>query len=260
MRHYLLPFLVAGLVAGLFTVALAKDAGKPPVPARTPGGAVTVYYGVITALSPDSLTLKPEAPKGAASRLRRKGSPAVQLPSSVTARLRKSTRWYFKDAEGSAKDFAVGDTIRLKVRSKAGANQDPVALVVSDPQTAFRFVTGSAGAASGHKRMRKELLKGSASAAPKRTPKPSSMNKKPSGMSNRKPGAQKAQPRTTSYERQSSAGVFILARKDRNKPDQSGINGANGGSQGSDTTKKHRGGHRLFKKRHRKHHTATYGN
>jgi len=128
--------IIIGVVAALATVAIAQDRQRDRQRGGGPGGP-PVLYGAITALTSDSLTLKPEIPERMRQRMEKRGRELPELPESLTVSLGDDTKWYFNNAEGSASDFAVGDKIVVRI---GGGEDGPLALAVADPKTAFMYI------------------------------------------------------------------------------------------------------------------------
>lgn len=146
MRQIL--WLLAGLAltAVLFSSALAKDAAgarKAGREGREGRGGPPVLFGEITALSKNSMTIKPQLPERMAERMERRreerGKDMPKLPDSITVQLGPDTQWYFDGDTGSRGDFAVGDIVVVKLLREKNATQ-PTAEIVADPETARQYI------------------------------------------------------------------------------------------------------------------------
>lgn len=145
MRRYMWLLTGLALIAVMFSAALAKDdsPGKGQRGRQERRGGPPIVFGEITALSENGITIKPEIPERMKERMaeRRKenGREMPKLPDSITIKLGPDTKWYFNGADGSRKDFAVGDKVVVKLlRSKD--EKEPTAETVADPETAKQYI------------------------------------------------------------------------------------------------------------------------
>jgi hypothetical protein len=142
MRRYV-SMVALSLILGLWaSLAFAQGGPDPGGPGGRMGprqGPPPVIFGEITALSTDSLTLKPEVPERMKERMKERGREMPKLPDSITVQFGPETKWYFGGAEGKAKDFHVGDKVVVKV-ARGQDEESPVAEAVADPETARQYI------------------------------------------------------------------------------------------------------------------------
>jgi hypothetical protein len=195
--------------------------------------------GEITALSAESITIKPELPDFVAAWLQARGlAQPKKLQRSMTLPLNTSTIYLQNGQPVAANPFKVGDKVALV--TGRDANHQRFARAVVDYATAKAKLEQAPGA----------NVKGKP--GPPGATKGSSPGRK-------RDGSSKAAS-ATGGEQLSAAGGLILAGKHRKKqPQPPAANGQNGNNQGGNnqpggTPKRHKGLGRLFPKRHPKHH------
>lgn len=94
--------------------------------------------GVITARDGDKVTVRPELPDWAVTRLEQRGRELPQLPDSVTFWIGTDTRAFVNGAPAHTSSFKVGDRIAAGLeRGKEG--KEPTARRIADDATAQQF-------------------------------------------------------------------------------------------------------------------------
>lgn len=122
-RDYIMEKLREGRDKG------GRGDGGPGGPGGPGGERKRPGFGVITAISADSITIRPEIPDFIKARMEERGRELPQLPDSLSGKLSSDTR-YFKDSEeASLDDFKVGDKVAILAEGGRGGLS---AIVVSD--------------------------------------------------------------------------------------------------------------------------------
>lgn len=106
-----------------------RGEGGPGGPGGPGGERKRPGFGVITAISADSITIKPEIPGFIKERMAEGGRELPELPDSVSGKLSSDTKYFKNSEKASRSDFQVGDKVAILAEGGKGGL---TAIVVSD--------------------------------------------------------------------------------------------------------------------------------